>query len=132
MSALKKTIFRGLMRRCPDCGAGKIFDGYLTPKSECPICQSNFSGVRTDDAAPWATILLVGHMMAPVVIMTIGMDIGTMALTALFMIVSMVFAAAALPIMKGLFFALNWHLGVRYDDPDEWSGDGVPGSIKTS
>jgi len=132
MSGLKKIIFRGLMRRCPYCGQGKIFEGYLTPKSECPVCYSDFSGIRTDDAAPWATILLVGHLMAPVVIVTIGMDIGTWALTALFMIVSMVFAAAALPIMKGLFFALNWHLGVRYDDPDEWLDDGETVSIKSS
>jgi len=117
--ALKQIILRGLRRRCPDCGEGKVFSGYLTPKSECPECKSDFSGVRTDDAAPWATILAVGHLMAPVVIIAMQMDMGTWPLTALFMAAAMVFAALMLPVMKGLFFALNWHLGIRYDQENE-------------
>ena len=35
-----KTGIRGL---CPRCGKGKIFDGFLTLKKECPACGLSFS-----------------------------------------------------------------------------------------
>jgi len=35
-------IMRGLRRRCPRCGAGKLFCGYFEMVKECPACHHRF------------------------------------------------------------------------------------------
>ena len=57
-------IKRGLIRRCPKCGKGHIFNGYLRLLPECLECGESFRNIRSDDAAPWATVLFVGHLAA--------------------------------------------------------------------
>lgn len=106
-------LFRGLLRRCPKCGKGRIFNGYLTIKKECPICRESLEGIRTDDAAPWATILVVGHLLAPVIPFAIKYDISTWALTALLVGLALVLALSVLPVIKGVFVGLNWRFNIR-------------------
>jgi hypothetical protein len=33
----------GLLCRCPRCGKGKLFEGFLTLKSKCDVCGLDFS-----------------------------------------------------------------------------------------
>ena len=32
-------LWRGLVRRCPLCGGGHVFDGFFTKKARCPRCS---------------------------------------------------------------------------------------------
>ena len=32
---------RGFARRCPNCGKGQLFSGYLTISSPCEVCANN-------------------------------------------------------------------------------------------
>ena len=36
---MPRLLGRGLTRRCPLCGAGRIFDGWFTIKERCPRCD---------------------------------------------------------------------------------------------
>ncbi|MBX2833781.1 MAG: DUF983 domain-containing protein [Micavibrio sp.] len=54
---------RGFFNRCPKCGDGKLLRGYLTQNDECSACGEDFSSIRADDAPPWITILITGHIM---------------------------------------------------------------------
>jgi uncharacterized protein (DUF983 family) len=112
-------IRRGLRRRCPQCGEGRIFKGYLSIYEECPTCRESFKGIRTDDAAPWATILVVGHLTAPVVPIAVKYDVATMPLTLIMVGWVLILSLAILPLMKGVFVGLNWRFNIR---------DGKPGS----
>ncbi len=58
-------IARGLRLRCPACGEGALLRGYLTPIPACSHCGEPFGHFRTDDIAPWLTILVVGHVVVP-------------------------------------------------------------------
>ena len=58
-------ISRGLRLRCPSCGEGALFRGYLKPTANCAHCGEPFGHIRTDDIAPWLTILVVGHIVVP-------------------------------------------------------------------
>lgn len=40
--SMGKLLVRGLTRRCPSCGAGKLFDGYYKMKPACPGCGYQF------------------------------------------------------------------------------------------
>lgn len=114
-------ILRGLRRRCPKCGKGRIFKGYLSIHGACPECHESFKGIRTDDAAPWATILLVGHLVAPIVPVAIKYDISTLSLTLILVGWVLFLALTILPLMKGVFVGLNWRFNIR---------DGKPGLTK--
>jgi uncharacterized protein (DUF983 family) len=110
-----RAIFsRGLRRRCPKCGIGRVFNGYLTVRDQCPHCNESFDGIRTDDAAPWATILVVGHLIVPSIVLGIQTDYSTTQLVTAFSALVVVATLAVLPLMKGLLFGLNWRLGIRY------------------
>ena len=58
-------IARGLRLRCPACGEGALLRGYITPTATCEHCGEPFAHFRTDDIAPWLTILVVGHIVVP-------------------------------------------------------------------
>jgi uncharacterized protein (DUF983 family) len=59
MSALK----RGFARRCPRCGEGRMFSGYLTALESCPACGLAFEPLRADDTPAYFTIFIVGHLI---------------------------------------------------------------------
>jgi uncharacterized protein (DUF983 family) len=60
-----QAILRGLRGRCPICGVGAIFRGYLRVQSECSNCHAPLGRVRADDAPPYFTIFAVGHLVVP-------------------------------------------------------------------
>ncbi|TNC71517.1 DUF983 domain-containing protein [Rubellimicrobium roseum] len=55
---------RGLLRRCPNCGEGHLFDGYLKVTDSCASCGEVLKHHRADDGPAYLTILLVGHLLA--------------------------------------------------------------------
>lgn len=110
-------IKRGLMRRCPKCGEGNIFTGYLRLKPECPKCGESFRNIRSDDAAPWATVLFVGHLAAWMIGIMVKGDISSINLILIVLAFVLFVAGLTLPIMKGVFVNLNWISGLRYADP---------------
>ena len=60
-------IRRALIGRCPNCGQGKLFASYLKQVDSCAACSERYGHIRSDDAAPWLTILVVGHIAVPIV-----------------------------------------------------------------
>ena len=59
---------RGLKRCCPRCGAGGMFTGYLKVAKTCHRCGLDFDSIRSDDVAPYFTILIVGHIVVPLLL----------------------------------------------------------------
>ena len=67
--SLKTAIRRAVLHRCPACGEGKLFKSYLSQVENCAACGERFGHIRADDAAPWGTIILVGHVFLPLAFM---------------------------------------------------------------
>ena len=100
---------RGLRRHCPNCAVGSLFAGYVKVLSPCPQCGHDNAQYRADDAGPYFTILLVGHLcIGPMLIFPfiwrspIWLVLGTtlplvMALTLLL-----------LPVVKGAVIGAQW------------------------
>ncbi len=59
---------KGFRCRCPSCGQGKLFSGYLKPVSICEACNERLDGHRSDDLPPYATIFIVGHLIVPLIL----------------------------------------------------------------
>ncbi|MBO1074792.1 DUF983 domain-containing protein [Roseomonas marmotae] len=58
-------IRRGARNRCPVCGEGRIFNGFLTLSPACGHCGAGFAHLRADDAPPYIVIFIVGHILVP-------------------------------------------------------------------
>jgi len=56
-------LARGFRRRCPNCGEGRLFKGYLAVQPCCTACGHDNAQYRADDAAPYFTILVIGHLV---------------------------------------------------------------------
>lgn len=60
-------LWRGARGLCPACGQTHAFAGYLKVKPVCAVCTAPLGAVRADDAPPYFTIFLVGHLLAPMI-----------------------------------------------------------------
>lgn len=106
---LRLAMKRGFLGRCPGCGKTPLFRAYLKQVPACPACGAAFARIRADDAAPWATIIVVGHVFLPLIFFVdlsafMPFWIGVTAWAALFSGLSL----ALLPRAKGLFIGLLW------------------------
>jgi len=63
-----QAVGRGARNRCPVCGEGRVFRGYLAVVPECAVCHAPLGRLRADDAPPYFTIFLVGHLLVPPVL----------------------------------------------------------------
>jgi len=58
-----RAILRGLLCRCPNCGQGPLFTSYLKVTPKCRHCGEAMDGHRADDAPPYITMFIVGHVV---------------------------------------------------------------------
>lgn len=63
---LLTALGRGALGRCPACGQTRAFAGYLKVVPRCVACGAPLGSVRADDAPPYFTILIVGHILVPI------------------------------------------------------------------
>src|SRR5271154_6987340 len=59
-----QAVRRGFAMHCPNCGKGALFRSYLKVNDCCPVCGEELFHQRADDAPPYITILVVGHIVA--------------------------------------------------------------------
>ncbi|HEX3755176.1 MAG TPA: DUF983 domain-containing protein [Rhizomicrobium sp.] len=52
-----------LLSLCPRCGGGKLFDGYLALKKQCPACSLDYAMFDTGDGPAVFGILIVGAIV---------------------------------------------------------------------
>jgi uncharacterized protein (DUF983 family) len=101
-----------LLGRCPCCGQGKLFRAYLKPVEACSACGEKFGAIRADDAAPWLTIIIVGHIFVPLMLAIVAMTtMPAWASAVLWSCIFILLSLAILPRAKGLFIAILWRTG---------------------
>lgn len=54
----------GLFARCPRCGRGELFDGYLTVRPGCSVCGLGFAGHDTADGPAFFIMLPLSILTA--------------------------------------------------------------------
>src|SRR6056297_3235942 len=63
---LSQAMRRGVIGRCPNCGTGKLFTGYLTVSDRCNECKEPLRDYKTADLPAVFTILIVGILLVPI------------------------------------------------------------------
>ena len=107
--AISLAAWRGARLLCPACGIGRLFGRYLKPVADCAACGEPMGHVRSDDAAPWLTILIVGHIVVPLMLLVEqNSDWPMWVPMVLWPSVAMALMAAILPRAKGLLTSIIW------------------------
>jgi uncharacterized protein (DUF983 family) len=106
---MRPAILRGWRLRCPNCGAGPLLKGYLTVREACPVCGEDLHHQRADDGPAYLTILLVGHLMAPLILWSfVKYRPDPMTLATIFTVGTVALSLYLLPRMKGVIVAVQW------------------------
>ena len=104
-----RAMGRGLRKRCPQCGRGALFSGYVKTRDACPSCGLDLTGHRTDDAPPYVTVMIVGHLVIPVALAVRQVFEPPLWLQfAIWLPAIMIVTFWMLPLVKGAFVGLQW------------------------
>lgn len=104
-----QAIFRGLRRTCPNCGSGPMFRGYLKVADDCAACGQELHHHRADDGPAYLTILVVGHLLAPLIhIVWTNFRPEPLVMATIFTIGSVALSLYLLPRLKGAVVAIQW------------------------
>jgi uncharacterized protein (DUF983 family) len=60
---LASTIWAGIVGRCPVCGQGRLFQGYLHLAPACSVCGLDFSAADAGDGPAVFVILVTGFLV---------------------------------------------------------------------
>ncbi|RYC32820.1 DUF983 domain-containing protein [Lichenibacterium minor] len=102
---------RGALHRCPACGRGALFRAYLKPAEACAACGEALFHQRADDAPPYVTIFVVGHL---IVAAAVGVDLAyawpLWLHAAVWAPLTVALSLGLLPVAKGALIGLQWAL----------------------
>lgn len=106
---LRPALLRGFRRRCPHCGAGPLLKSYLKLRDRCTVCDTDLRHARADDGPAYLTILLVGHLMAPLLhVVFITFRPEPLVLATLFSTGCVALSLYLLPRLKGAIVGFQW------------------------
>lgn len=105
-------VRRGFMERCPNCGKGRLFRAYLKVVDACPVCAEDLHYQRADDAPPYITMLIVGHIVvAGVVAAEEAWPHSSLWVDAfIWLWLTFALSLALLPRVKGALVGYQWAL----------------------
>ncbi len=104
-----EAALRGWRGKCPSCGNGPLMGGYLKVRDECAVCGEELHHHRADDGPAWATIIVSGHVVAPLMLLVfeVWRPEGWVMAVGFSTIFTLV-ALYMLPRLKGAFVGFQW------------------------
>ncbi|MGC1495876.1 MAG: DUF983 domain-containing protein [Sulfitobacter sp.] len=103
------SILRGWRGKCPNCGSGPLLKSYLKVNDDCTVCGQEFHHHRADDGPAYITILVVGHLMAPLLhIVFVTWRPEPLTLFTIFAVGCVGLSLYLLPRLKGALIGFQW------------------------
>ncbi len=124
------SLANGARNRCPNCGGGAIFDGYLTVRDSCPACGQDLHHHQADDAPPYFAITIVGHIIVSLVLLVeIAYRPPIWLHMTIWIPLTLLLTLAVLRPIKGAIVAYQWALRMHGFEDDRSSDQS--GTMKT-
>lgn len=83
--------------------------GYLKVRDTCPVCHEELHHHRADDGPAYLTILIVGHIMAPMIHWVfVSFRPDPLIMASIFSVGCVALSLFLLPRLKGAIVALQW------------------------
>ncbi len=103
-------IARGLLGRCPRCGEGKLFQGFLALAPRCEVCELDYSFADSADGPAVFVMFFSGFVVAGLALVVEALFQPPFWLHAVLWVpLILLTTLAPLRPMKGLLIALQFH-----------------------
>ena len=107
---VERAILRGLRGRCPRCGEGRLFRGFLGLQPTCTHCRLNYGFADAGDGPAVFVILFGGFIVVfAALIVEIMYQPPYWVHAALWLPLILIVTLAPLRPIKGVLIALQYH-----------------------
>ena len=107
--AIRPALIKGAKSKCPNCGEGDLYNGFLEVKESCNVCQQELHHHRADDLPPYLNLFIVGHIVVAVLMISMKYEWFGVWTTAIGgSIIALIMAFALMRPLKGMVVALQW------------------------
>ncbi len=119
MPPMAVALWRGMLGQCPACGQTHLFQGFLRVTPVCSNCGAPLGEARADDAPPYFTILVVGHIVIPGLVLVERLySPPTWVQTIIWVPATLILTLGLLRPIKGATVGLMLRLGMLKNDDD--------------
>lgn len=102
-------VSAGLSGKCPRCGQGRLFDGFLSVKRSCTACGLDYSFADSGDGPAVFVIMIVGFVIVGLVLFVeLSFQPPIWLHLVLWLPLTVILAASVLRPLKGLMIALQF------------------------
>ncbi|MDP9056631.1 MAG: DUF983 domain-containing protein [Pseudomonadota bacterium] len=109
-----QAVWRGMRFTCPRCGDAHLFARFLKPMPFCPACGQDWRRQRADDFPAYISMLVTGHLLAPLIIwLEIAFSPKVDLLAAIVVPLAMITMLSLLQPAKGAVIAMQWWNGMH-------------------
>ena len=114
-----QSMMRGAFNRCMNCVHGRLFDGFLQTRHACDKCGEEFHHHRADDAPPYFTITIVGHIVIPALLIVEVMWRPAIWIhMSIWLPLTILLSFALMRPIKGALVGLQWAIYMHGFDPE--------------
>ena len=107
---LSTTILRGLACKCPRCGEGKLFEGFISLRPSCSSCGLDYAFIDAGDGPAVFIILIAGFIVVfCALIVEVAYQPPFWLHAVLWVPLVLLTTLAPLRSMKSLLIALQYH-----------------------
>lgn len=99
----------GLSGRCPRCGEGRLFSGFLTVGNRCGVCDLDYGFADAGDGPAVFVILIIGFIVVGLALwMEISFNPPLIVHFLIWIPLAVVLCLTALRLMKGVLITLQY------------------------
>jgi uncharacterized protein (DUF983 family) len=118
------SVMRGLRGRCPHCGEGRLFAGFLSLRPKCESCGLDYRFADSGDGPAVFVILGAGFVVVfAALIVEVLYRPPFWLHAALWVPLILLTTLAPLRVIKGLLIALQYH---HKAEEGRWGGGAAP------
>ena len=119
---LAQSVVRGLACKCPACGQGRLYRGFLNLAPACEACGVDYSVIEAGDG-PAVFIIMIGGALVvfSALIVEVKYQPPYWLHAALWLPLILAVTLAPLRSMKSLLIALQWHHKAAEGELIDWT-----------
>lgn len=119
-------IKSGMLGRCPRCGEGRLFNGFLKVAPRCNVCELDYGFADSGDGPPAFVILLISFIILGLALwMEVTFNPPLWVQFLLWLPLAIILSLIAMRSIKGILINMQFHHNAsqgRWDrplDPDK-------------
>jgi len=108
--SLFQAVLRGLACRCPRCGKGPLYKGFIDAAPSCSVCHLDFAFADSGDGPAVFVIMIVGFLVVgAALVVEVKTQPPLWLLAAILLPLTLGLCLAMLRPVKALLISLQYH-----------------------